>query len=373
MAAPLLTPDPLHVDLGRVAIDEPLLRRLHARLFDPDTATAALQSAGALAVREPVIAAMIAERVRADHGQWRHEVHLPLSAPRTTIDWAVAARAVERAACMSLAPSAMLELEERGGADPCWASALVATAGDHGKAHLARMRSRPRWSALSPTPPSVGLDALVSPIADVRAVALNALATAPRREHLRALLLAMELDRHIIRDVLRAQWTRPRSAAWLSILATHPAATRLDRRLARLPPGAFDFAATRSEFLLVDLFEAGAERLPLAVHQELTPSLRELEARARASARCRGTIHTSNLAKSRATSRSRERFANRRKREWPRISARPFKFLVEPRGIEPLISRVRLWRHLTISVGYARNRSACLRGGFRGTIRIVEY
>jgi len=291
MAAHRLTPDPLHVDPDRVAIDEPLLQRLHVRLFDPDTASAALAAAGALAVRAPAVAAMIAERVRADRLQRRHEVQLPMGTPSRTVDWHIAARAVERSGCISLSTTAMLELEERRVPDPSWASALVAIAGDHGHAHLARMRSRPAWSALSPTPPAVGLDALVSPIADVRAVALQTLAAAPRHEHLRALLLATELDRHIIRNVLRTSWIQPPSSAWLAILATHPAAKRLDRRLAGLPPGAlaaardqcgasivFDYFDTRGKLLLVELVDAGAARMPLDGEQQLTPSLRELEA-----------------------------------------------------------------------------------------------
>ena len=56
--------------------------------------------------------------------------------------------------------------------------------------------------------------------------------------------------------------------------------------------------------------------------------------------RCHETSRTPFPARSSATDRETKR---------PRIAARPFRFLVEPRGIEPLTSRVRLWRRPTIT------------------------
>jgi hypothetical protein len=273
---------------SQVPIDATLLRLVRGLLVDPassrETATAAIVVAGELARREPAAAAMIAERVRADRPQWRMDVYRPPSATGRTVDSEAAARAVERSGCASLAATALLELEERGSADSRWATALVAVAGDDGRAHLARMRGRPRWSGLSPPPAphAVGLDALVSPIADVRRSALDAMAAAPRPEHLRALLLGTELDRHVVRDVLRLQWTRSQPTEWLSILSAHDAATRLDRRLAGIPRGLDEFvdavAATRAVHLLLELIDTGAARSPMSIAQELTPALRELEA-----------------------------------------------------------------------------------------------
>ena len=62
--------------------------------------------------------------------------------------------------------------------------------------------------------------------------------------------------------------------------------------------------------------------------------------------------------------------APRRKTKRPRIAARPFRFLVEPRGIEPLTSRVRLWRRSTVSRCCSGNRSPArfLRRGIWGTV-----
>lgn len=272
---------------AEVPIDDVLLRLVRDLLVDPsssrETATAALVIAGELARREPAVAAMMAERIRADRGLWRHEVHLAHSAPPKTADNDAAARAVERSGCASLAATAMLQLEERGTGDPRWARALAAVGGDQGGAHLVRMRGRPGWSELAPAiePSQHELDSLVSPIADVRRRALDRLVAEPRPEHLRALLLAAELDRYVVREQLRLPWTRPRPTQWLRLLASHEKALRLDRRLAELPRGVSELgdalAATSAEHLLVDLIDAGAAHAPMTFDQELTPALRELE------------------------------------------------------------------------------------------------
>ena len=160
-----------------MSIEEIRVRQIRARVLDltrsPQDAASDLARIADMARQEPTLAAIIAERVRADRLQWRHEVHsLPLGAPHTTIDEGSSARCVAHAGCASLAATAMLELEERGGGNQEWAKALVAVAGDLGIAHLARMRVRPKWSELSPSsePAPHGLDALVSPIADIRNV-----------------------------------------------------------------------------------------------------------------------------------------------------------------------------------------------------------
>jgi hypothetical protein len=306
---------------SHMSIDADLLRLIRGLLVDPassrETANTAIAIAGELACREPSAAAMIAERVRADRKQWPSEVWLPLSACRTVPHWD-AAGAVERSGCASLAATALLELEERGTGDPRWASALVAVAGDEGRAHLARMRGRPGWSELSPplAPPPDGLDALVSPIADVRRRALDAMAAAPRSEHLRALLLGAELDRHVVQDVLRRRWEQQEPTKWQAIFSAPDVAKHLDRglvarglrrlfdafsltRVARLLLGfigagtpapirvarllvelidAGTRAPTRAAPLLVELIDAGIPRAPMSIPQELTPALRELEA-----------------------------------------------------------------------------------------------
>jgi hypothetical protein len=246
---------------SRVPVDDSLLRVLRRLLVDGtrQTASAALTIAGELARREPAVAAMIAERIRMDRVRWRHEVHQPLSTPPQTVPSDAAARVVERSGCASLAATAILQLEER--ADPQWARALVAVAGDEGRAHLQRMRTRPGWSAFAPASDPVGLDALVSPVADARRRALEALAGVPQADHVRALLLATELDRYVIRDLLQLTWTRPQVTAWLPLLS---------RRGVDDP-----IAAARAEHLLVGLVDAGVAHTG-SDNQVMTPALQEL-------------------------------------------------------------------------------------------------
>ncbi|NVB80946.1 MAG: hypothetical protein HOV81_21290 [Kofleriaceae bacterium] len=186
----------------------------------------------------------------------------------------------------------LLDLEEFRADRPRLANALLAVSGEAGRAHLLRMRGRPGWSELLPPtePMPEGLDALVSPIADTRRHALAELAREPRPERLRALLLATELDRYVIRDVLRDAWTTVTPTAWFPLLVAHGPASELDRKLAGDPdvPG-YDSPRSlavarilqlhgRAERLLVEVVEAGAARAPMNVEQELTPALRELEA-----------------------------------------------------------------------------------------------
>lgn len=281
---------------SQVPIDPALLGLVRGLLVDPDcsreTANAAVALAGALARREHGVAAMIAERARIDRVRWRQELFLPLTTSSRTADSAYLAEAVERSCCPALAATAMLELESRRSSLERWAKALLAVAGESGRAHLVRMRGRPGWSDLvAPTDPMPdGLDALVSPITDIRRQALAALADEPRPERLRALLLATELDRHVVKDVLRDSWTAVRPTAWFPLLVAHGPASELDKKLVGDPdlPG-FDspeelavaqrmFVHGRAEELLVEIVEAGAARGPMKVEQELTPTLRELEA-----------------------------------------------------------------------------------------------
>jgi hypothetical protein len=234
-----------------------------------------------LARRQPAAASIAAERIRADRTRWRHEVHLPLSTDVGTIRDDVAAAAVGRSGCVSLAATAMLQLEEHHEPAPAWAHALVAIAGDVGRRHLERMRPRPGWSGLvGASPAETGPDALVSPIADVRRSAIESLAAAPRPQLLRALLLAVELDRYVVRDVLQRPWVAPQVTGWLPILAN--VSTGVDRDLATIPSGYSEFfdavASTRATHLLVDLVDVGSSRVPLATAQDLSPPLRELEA-----------------------------------------------------------------------------------------------
>lgn len=235
---------------------------------------------------------MIAERARIDRARWRQEALLPLTAPNRTADPATLAEAVERSGCAALAASAILELEESRSSLERWAKALLAVAGEAGRAHLVRMRGRPGWSELVPAsePAPEGLDALVSPIADNRRRALAALAREARPERLRALLLATELDRHVVRNVLGDSWTCVRPTAWFPLLVAQGPASELDRKLVGDPtvppydsPESLAIAQRllvhgRAENLLVELGEAGAARAPMKVEQELTPTLRELEA-----------------------------------------------------------------------------------------------
>ncbi len=269
-------------------IDDATVRNLRARLLEParsrQDAASDLARIADIARQEPSVAAIIAERIRADRLQWRHEVYsLPLGSPHTTIDETSAARCVAHAGCASLAATAMLELEERGGGNPEWAKALIAVAGDMGIAHLERMRSRPNWSDLLPSsdPMPLGLDALISPIADIRRRALEVFVTTPRPVHVRALLLAAELDRHVIRNVLHLSWTMLEVSAWLPLLVEYASVTRLTEQLARLPRDRSEFAdalvATRARTLLLDLIEAGLGRARMDSAQELSPALRELE------------------------------------------------------------------------------------------------
>ncbi len=167
-----------------------------------------------------------------------------------------------------------------------WARALVAVAGDDGRRYLDRMRGRPGWSALlgaAPAAPDGPLEGLTDPLADVRRASLEALAGAPRDEHLQALLLAAELDRFIARQVDRRSWSLPISHRWFPLLRACADANRpIDRVLARADSRGDLFVeqlqVMRVEQLFEQLLSGGAARSTFAVPQVLTPMLRDLAA-----------------------------------------------------------------------------------------------
>jgi len=129
----------------------------------------------------------------------------------------------------------------------------------HGGRHLDRKDP----AGLDLPPPPTPLEAVTSPVADLRRRALDNLARQPRAEHLLALLLAAELDRHIALDVDRGRWEPPDTGRWLPLLVT-PTGSR--RR----------FSVTSQP--LVELLDARAFERDLAVPQRLTPDLEELRA-----------------------------------------------------------------------------------------------
>ncbi|MGN6104146.1 MAG: hypothetical protein ACTHU0_03510 [Kofleriaceae bacterium] len=284
-------------------IDGPLLQLVRSILVDPATARApasdVVMLAGALARRAPAAAAILAERIRADRVQQRADAHSPLPleqrvAAARAVSSSTHVAAVTRSGCPALAPIALLELEDCTYEHDLerWARALLAVAGEAGAAYLARMRGRPGWSALlgeAPVLPAAPLLGLLSSIADVRRRSLEALAASPRPEHLQALLLAAELDRHVMRSVLRRSWRQIEPTGWLRILLEYTGSTSdmealarpaLDRVLMRLPRGLSDFGdsllATRPRMLLEDLIDAGAPRAAMPTPQQLTPELVEL-------------------------------------------------------------------------------------------------
>lgn len=284
-------------------IDRPLLQLVRSILVDPETArepaSSVVMLAGALARRAPAAAAILAERIRADRVQQRADANSPLPleqrvAAARAVSSSTHVAAVTRSGCPALAPIALLELEDCTYEHDLerWARALLAVAGEAGAAYLARMRDRPGWSALlgeAPVLPAAPLLGLLSPIADVRRRSLEALAASPRPEHLQALLLAAELDRHVTRKVLRRSWRQiepGRWPPWMFPLARSTPGLSADfvrsyehlyHRLPRDIGGFFGaLLDTNARFLLEDLIDAGAPRAAMPTPQQLTPELVEL-------------------------------------------------------------------------------------------------
>lgn len=229
--------------------------------------------------------ALIAARARRDRTQRIADAMsaLPLVervAAARAVSTDVLAEAVVLAHDPVLAATAKLELErchhtvdrER------WARALIAADPAGGEAYLARMRGRPGWGTVVgelPPPALDPLDDLLSPLADVRRRALDALAAAPHAERLQALLLAAELDRDLMRELYKQSWRSLQATAWLPVLAAHGDMRPMDRVLG----GDSQLAALRADQWIDELVASGVGRAALPVPQQLSAGLRELAAR----------------------------------------------------------------------------------------------
>ncbi|MCE9575499.1 MAG: hypothetical protein K8W52_20265 [Deltaproteobacteria bacterium] len=259
-------------------------------LVDPavfrDVAEDVVGIAGFIARRDPRVASLIATRARFDRARRADQAWDTPRDAQTVVSSEAIAEAVRASGCAALAPTAMLELERPMRPAAHWARALVAVAGDDGARYLDRMRGRRGWSTLHGAAPAVPygpLEGLTDRLADVRGAALEALAGAPRDEHLQALLLAAELDRFIARQIDREAWSLPISSRWLpSFRACADANRPIDRVLAR-PDSRGDLfveqlQVMRVEQLFEQLLSSDAARSVFAVSQILTPALSELAA-----------------------------------------------------------------------------------------------